>query len=349
MRTTRPIQSYFSSLVTKLLPACENDLPHAARELRWMVEGIIQRRSPSAHLFPRAALGRIPAPCELSPELARLEVDERCTQVERKILERWVEDRVIRKKPLQYILGTHPFCGLEFRVKSPVLIPRWETEEIVLRLIDELRPYLAERRQHSSGSRPFRILDLCTGSGCIALSLAYYLPQGSAHVTAVDISSSALQLARVNQRRLGVSPSILDIRWADLWDDGVMQFLPKSSNPAADNTSLESRFDLIISNPPYVSESEYAALTDDVKLWEDEGALVAAEEGTAFYSRIANCAKRWLLNSSASDSAPSLPSIVFEIGSSQGARVKDILEGKGFEDVSVIKDLTQRDRCVYAR
>ncbi|TPX58989.1 hypothetical protein PhCBS80983_g02768 [Powellomyces hirtus] len=324
-----------------MLPACENDKAWASREVRWMLEGILERRNRPAHYFPRpsssgmASRGYLPV-SDMDPS-----VEDLCTKAEAARLESWVHKRSVEKMPLQYILGSQPFCGFELKVKPPTLIPRWETEEWTIRIAEILHPHLQARvASPASRSNPFRILDLCTGTGCVGIGLAYLLPDNSVHVTAGDIAKSAVNLARINTRRVGIPPSAIDVRWVDVWGDGVMQHL--GAGPDG-----QPQFDLVVSNPPYVTPEEYANLDDNVRLWEDHGALVAEKNGTAFHERIAKCASKFLLRKDAhGGKCHGLPRIVLEIGESQGAAVAKFVEAAGFQNVQVWQDLAKADRCV---
>ncbi|KND01725.1 HemK family methyltransferase [Spizellomyces punctatus DAOM BR117] len=331
----QPGRALYNSLVTRLLPACDNDSQAAARELKWMVEKLHSRRSRSAYYFPRPSR---PSPIPtFAPTILERSLSELCTVEEQRRLDQWIYERVEKKRPLQYLLGTQPFCGLELKVRRPTLIPRWETEEWTMKLIDALKPHIATRSSHEK--EPFRILDLCTGTGCIAISLAHHLSGiGDVHVTAADISASALRLTRVNARRLDISPSLLDVQWVDVWDDGVVQHL---------GGHVSRRFDMIVSNPPYVSKQEFLELDEDVKEWEDHCALIADNNGTAFHERIAFVAQRWLLKpASETDSRVPIPRLVTEIGSEQASRVTQIMQNSGFSQICVWRDLAKAARCV---
>jgi release factor glutamine methyltransferase len=191
--------------------------------------------------------------------------------------------------------------------------------------------YVKEAAQATQADKPMRILDLCTGSGCIALALARHLPAHSADIQAVDVSASALSLARLNAYELAeqlsnnVTFSSMDILSTD-------QF---SGEP----------FDLIVSNPPYVTHAEYDALTPDVKDWEDPGALVAENDGMAFHLHIAKAiGTRGILS-------PRLawPRLVMEIGGShQVSSITSALHENGFSNVQVWKDLAGKDRAIAA-
>jgi len=238
-----------------------------------------------------------------------------------------VNDRVQHHKPLQYILGTQPFADLDIVTHPPTLIPRWETEEWVYRLLGYVK------QQRLDGQR-LRILDLCTGSGCIALALARNLQPNSADISAVDVSESALELSRLNAKIL--APQLYNPVTISRMD-----VLKANSFSVDDNHP----FDLIVSNPPYVTHAEYADLTPDVKVWEDRGALVAENDGMAFHLHIANIiGKRGALSRRLH-----WPRLVMEIGGShQVDTITKALQDNGLPDVQVWKDLAGKDRAIAA-
>ena len=171
-------------------------------------------------------------------------------------------DKLINKNmPLAYLLGSTPFCGLDIITKPPVLIPRPETEEWTANLIDQLQ---------SVRNEPLWILDLCTGSGCIALALADALPKAKVYGT--DIGDAALALAQENARHNHITNATF------LYSDLFAQ-IPK-----------EFTFDLIVGNPPYIDEKEWNTLEKSVTQWEDRNALIAPDHGLALIKRIIDTA-----------------------------------------------------------
>jgi len=181
-----------------------------------------------------------------------------------------LEQMTVRRlagEPLQYILGTQPFGHLELIVRKPVLIPRPETEDWTIRLASLLSP---------SPERPFNLLDLCTGSGCIPLLLCHLWPMGSLRAVGVDKSHDALQLAKDNAKHVNVP--LLDLQssenakensfsvlHADIFDKTFIQ-TPKISNMQP--------FDVVTSNPPYIPKHEYNGLPSSVREFEDPAALL---------------------------------------------------------------------------
>ncbi|KAI9256693.1 S-adenosyl-L-methionine-dependent methyltransferase [Sporodiniella umbellata] len=227
-----------SRWIQKLLKVCDGDLAHAKKQLQWLREKV------------------------LMDSRGKIERGWTLTTLEKQRLDEWVDQRVIQHKPLQYILGTQPFCELDIVTRPPTLIPRWETEEWTDRLIELLKRYV--------GPGKMRILDACTGTGCIALALSSGLPKDSVEITGIDLSRRAIELSEHN-RALHASRLRNPVRFEqrDLMDSCA-------SYP----------FDLIVSNPPYVTHEEYKELTPDVKQWEDKRALVADDQGTRIHRQL---------------------------------------------------------------
>ncbi len=208
--------------------------------------------------------------------------------------------------PVQYITGYQNFMGLEFMVSKDVLIPRMDTEtlvEEVLRL----------------GLSNVRVLDICTGSGCILLSILKYV-YGSSGV-GVDISDGALGVAKANSEALGIDATFIK---SDMFEN-----IPK-----------DERFDIVVSNPPYIRSDVIGTLMSEVKDYEPLLALDGSEDGLKFYRIIADRAPEYLNNGGM---------LFLEIGYDQGAEVSALLSAAGFMDVEVIKDLSGLDRVVSGR
>ena len=220
--------------------------------------------------------------------------------------------------PIQYIMGQAPFYGLDFEVNENVLIPRPETEGLVTKAIDLIR-------HHPQDNKTLRILDLCTGSGCIAISLAYTLRltmrERNCKISASDISLDALIVARKNAGQHGLRDDI-DFIQSDLFD------------------SIADRYDLIISNPPYISSYEMPNLPKEV-LREPHRALLGGGDGLDFYRRIASEASGFLNTGG---------HVIMEIGYAQREAVIDIIDEAGkFRIVEIVKDFNAIDRIVVAR
>lgn len=214
-----------------------------------------------------------------------------------------------RKKhiPLQHITGSQEFMGLEFIVTPDVLIPRYDTERLVEEVI-----------KVSEGKS---VLDLCTGSGCIALSiLKLGNPTG---VTASDISDKALDVAKKNYNRLfgDFSETTCNFLHSDMFKE------------------IDSRFDIIVSNPPYIKPCDIKELMPEVRDFEPYSALDGGEDGLDFYRIIAKEAESHLNEGGM---------LFLEIGYDQGDDVTKLLEACGYHDISVIKDYAGLDRVVKA-
>lgn len=234
------------------------------------------------------------------------------------LLKEWIDEIVIHHKPIAYILGNVPFGPLTIAVKPPILIPRSETEEWVLQIIEQIK---------QSGAQKLRILDLCTGSGCIALLFAYMLPD--AQVYAIDISDDAIALATENMKHLNIAN--VTIIKSDLFDQ-----LPQMT------------YDLIISNPPYITADEYNELAPSVSAWEDKGALYAQDEGLSIIKQIITQAPLYL-NPNQIVQEQHINQLYIEIGWKQGNIVSKLMEQKGYTNVTVTKDSAQKDRVVSGR
>ncbi|MDR1939050.1 MAG: peptide chain release factor N(5)-glutamine methyltransferase [Tannerellaceae bacterium] len=249
--------------------------------------------------------------CGLQPHQVLMSKDKELSGTEKYAVRQMVE-RLKQWEPIQYITGEAPFYGLSFRVAPPVLIPRPETEELVEHIV----------KDHSG--RKVKILDIGTGSGCIAVSLAHSLP-GSG-VTALDVSGEALRIAKENARRNKVDVSFV------LTD--ILSLRQASKDVAGD-------FDLIVSNPPYVRESEKACMEKNVLLYEPPQALfVADNDPLVFYRAIARFAKGKLRESG---------TLYFEINAQLGKETVDALKEEGYGKVELIRDLPGKDRIIKAQ
>ena len=222
-----------------------------------------------------------------------------------------VEDilaRLKQREPLQYILQEAPFCGLSFHVEKGVLIPRPETEELVEWIVSDCQK-----------AGKVRILDIGTGSGCIPVALAERLPE--AEVASCDISAEALRVAAVNVKRYGGKVTLFQ---ADILQDE----LP------------DCRVDVLVSNPPYITESERGEMEANVLDWEPELALFVPDtDPLRFYRRIAQKGLDWLTEGGA---------LYFEINRAYGAETVRMLEECGYRDIALRKDLSGNDRMIKA-
>ncbi|MBI5560693.1 MAG: peptide chain release factor N(5)-glutamine methyltransferase [Deltaproteobacteria bacterium] len=273
----------------------KSGLGEAGKEALFMVARLIDARPPALHAL----------------SLRRLDASEL------KLLKEWIERR-IRREPLQYILGETEFWGLNFKVGPKVLIPRPETEHLVSEGIKVLKD-----RQNPL------ILDLSTGSGCIAVALAKELPQ--ARVVATDISADALAWASENAGINGVA--------------GRIRFLEGNLFEALDSIGsmrgfLPTLFDLIISNPPYVKSSEVFGLEPEVALHEPLLALDGGEDGLYFIRRVIGEAPQHLKPAGV---------LIVEMGYGQSEDIRRIMAAsKGFGRFEIKKDYSAIERVLSA-
>jgi release factor glutamine methyltransferase len=214
------------------------------------------------------------------------------------------------REPLAYILGEKEFWSLPFEVGPAVLIPRPESETVVEAVLGQL----PER------DRPLRVLDLGVGSGCLLLALLSELPRATG--LGVDDSAAALALARRNAERLGLAARA-DFRQGH-WGAGVRE-----------------RFDVIVSNPPYVAERDWDALQPEIRAFEPKAALVAGPDGLAAYRALAPQCARLLLTQGGL--------CALEIGLAQSDAVAALLAAKGLVVTKRARDLAGIERCLVAR
>lgn len=212
--------------------------------------------------------------------------------------------------PLQHITGEKEFMGYPFCVNEHVLIPRQDTEILVEEAIQVMRPKM-------------KVLDMCTGSGCIVLSILkmcrekYYMTdlQG----IGADVSEEALKVARENGRRLGVP-----VTWIQ---SDLFAKIPE-----------EEKYDVIVSNPPYIETAVIDTLQEEVRLHDPYIALDGKEDGLYFYRRIISEAGKYLKTQG---------KLMFEIGCDQAEAVEELMKNAGYEQITVKKDLAGLDRVVY--
>jgi release factor glutamine methyltransferase len=212
--------------------------------------------------------------------------------------------------PLAYILGEWEFFSLPFFTEAPMLVPRPETEHLVETVLDEV------------GEKGGRVLDIGTGTGCVAVSIAKNCP--TCHVTATDIRQEALDLARRNAERHGVGARIT-FRLGDLF-----AALPEDTE----------RFKVICSNPPYVEEPAWEGLDPVIRLHEDPGALLAGPEGLDIIRRLVELAPRHLEPGGL---------LAFEMGMGQYEQVQNILKCHNYRGIRCVRDLAGIERIAVAR
>lgn len=208
--------------------------------------------------------------------------------------------------PLQHLTGVQEFMGLEFRVNEHVLIPRQDTEILIETALEKINT-----------KKPLRVLDMCTGSGCILLSvLSYGRKKCEITGVGVDVSDKALQVAKENARNLQV-----DAEWieSDLF------------------SGVSEKFDMILSNPPYIPSAVIKTLQPEVREHDPLLALDGKEDGLYFYRKIIEESRNYLQPGGC---------LIFEIGAEQGEAVSSYLKQNGFVQVAVKKDLTGLDRVV---
>ncbi|MCC8137054.1 MAG: peptide chain release factor N(5)-glutamine methyltransferase [Clostridiales bacterium] len=249
--------------------------------------------------------------------------------------------------PLQRLTGKQEFMGLSFRVNENVLIPRWDTETLVQLALQKLEAYAAamkngiggdlsetvpekEETSGRQGGQELRVLDLCTGSGCIAVSLAKHweqLPGQAAglRITASDISEEAVAAARENAERLQADVRVIR-------SDMFSEF--ESDGPES------SRFHMIVSNPPYIRTAVIEELSEEVRSHEPRIALDGGEDGLDFYRKIIRESCGYLMPGGW---------LLLEIGFDQGNAVTQLMRQNGFSEVAVAKDLPGHDRVVSGR
>lgn len=229
--------------------------------------------------------------------------DREVSEAEEEQYRKALEQRAVHV-PLQHLLGYQDFMGLRFQVNEYVLIPRQDTEI----LVEEAMRYLHDG---------MRILDLCTGSGCILLSLLHY--SNDCEGTGVDISKEALQVAALNAELLDIKADFLK---SDLYE------------------KVTGKFDLLVSNPPYIERKVIPTLMEEVREYDPYIALDGGEDGLDFYRRIIGGAQDYLKRGG---------QILMEIGSGQAKAVSELLREAGFKEIDVCRDFAGLDRVVSGR
>jgi release factor glutamine methyltransferase len=223
-------------------------------------------------------------------------------------------DQRCQGKPVQYITGKQEFMGLELETCEKVLIPRGDTEIIVEKLLEL-----------SDKNRALNIIDMCTGTGAIAVGLSHFLPLAA--VTAVDISEDAVQCCTRNIIKHGLQNRVRVVR-SNLFED-----LTRSE--------ITNNIDMVVSNPPYIPTNDIADLSVNVKDYEPMLALDGGRDGLDFYRRIIIDAVRCLRSGGI---------LAFEIGYNQGQDIMNIIKESGsYYDLECFKDLAGLDRCIIAR
>ena len=260
-------------------------------------------------------------------------------EVPEEVLERFSVMLERRKKhePLQYILGFQEFMGLQFLVTPDVLIPRQDTELLAEKGIEAAGHAISLRKKslqkECENAEPVRILDLCTGSGCVAVSVADgadrilaeyedcgYKGKVCVSVTAADISEAAVKVAEKNAEINKTERVAVSFKVSDLFSE------------------TEGKFDVITANPPYVKASSIEILMPEINRYEPWLALDGGADGLVFYRRIVAEAPGYLKNGGR---------LIMEMDDDQGPAVADMLKNRGFCNVAVYRDLTGADRVAY--
>jgi len=241
--------------------------------------------------------------CKIEHSYYYVHGEEDITQDAQKEYEIAVQKRA-EHIPLQYIIGEQEFMGLRFKVNSNVLIPRQDTETLVEQVLKIVKPGM-------------KVLDLCTGSGCVLISVLKNAPELTGMGS--DISKTALLVAKENAKLHEV-----DAEWvrSDLFDN------------------ITETFDVIMANPPYIPTGEILSLMPEVRDFEPENALDGGADGLDFYRKIAGQVKDYLNPGGY---------VYMEIGYDQGEAVSELMRNAGFTEVEVIKDLARNDRVVKGK
>lgn len=241
---------------------------------------------------------------EFNENLA-LELTEEDEQKYFQLIKKHIKDDT----PLSHLVGFEYFYDRKFRVTNDVLSPRMETEELVYKVID----YIKE-----NDLRNIKILDLCTGSGIIGITLKKELEEFDVEITASDISSRALMVAKENASSLEADISFVE---SDLF------------------SNIQDKFDIIVSNPPYIAHDDKKTIKENVLNYDPHLALFADEEGMYFYRNIVEVARQYLTEKGI---------IFFEIGYNQKEKINILGENNGFKTV-VYKDINGRDRIAVLK
>lgn len=211
--------------------------------------------------------------------------------------------------PIQYLLGEKEFMGLDLYIEEGVLVPRSDTEILVEFIIDYINKNYKDIR--------IDVLDLCSGSGAISLSIAKYCPNTS--VYGIDIGNIPIKVANINKERLGLTN-------VDFIKGDIFEPLPE-----------DKRFSIIVSNPPYIPKEEIRSLQPEVGFFEPKLALDGGDDGLDFYRKISKEAKLYLNKKGL---------LAYEIGYNQANEVRDILIKEGYINIEIIKDLQGLDRVI---
>lgn len=242
--------------------------------------------------------------CKIDHTFYYMHIDEEMPQELQHEFDVLIKKRAERV-PLQYITGEQEFMGMTFHVNSNVLIPRQDTETLVEEALKVVKPGM-------------KILDMCTGSGCVLISILNNVHGVEGY--GYDISKQAINVAKENAK-LNDVPAVFER--SNLFEDVV-----------------EEKFQVIVSNPPYIRSEEIPLLMPEVSEFEPHEALDGKEDGLYFYRKIIDESRAYLAEGGY---------LLFEIGYDQGWAVSSMMREAGFEEVKVIKDLARNDRVVSGR
>jgi release factor glutamine methyltransferase len=291
------------------------DITHYINEIRSKIASVYDDET----LCQQYAWWILQAVCDKTKTELIMQETFTLSSVQQKKIDMWLWQLVEDKMPLQYVLGSVPFADCDILVQSPTLIPRPETEEWCLYVIEHLQ--LLDNKK-------IKILDLCTGSGCIAIALSHHLPR--AEIVATDNADTAVELTEKNLEHNKIR-NVIIIK-SDLFES-----IPRGM-----------LFDIIVANPPYIAQSEFDDLDESVTCWEDHNALVADDDGLAIIKKIIVQAPAFIhINNEMHQK--NIPQVVIEIGYEQGTAVKNLMDTAGYNDVLVHKDLEGKDRFVTGR
>lgn len=284
---------------------------HYGQVYKWGKEQLESAEIAEAELDARLLLEYV---CGTDRNTLLIHGDREVSEKEYKCYVNYIAERK-KHVPLQYITGVQEFMGLEFAVNEHVLIPRQDTEI----LVEEVMRHLHDG---------MRILDMCTGSGCILLSLLYYSNDCTGIGT--DISQDALSVARENADKLKALKNGLNV---DFIRSDLFEQLEKNTEDRCTGP-----FEIIVANPPYIKSDIIETLMPEVKEYEPRSALDGKEDGLFFYRKIIKQAGNYLTGGG---------ELFFEIGYDQGADVKAMMEEAGYSEVEVVKDFAGLDRVVH--
>ena len=268
--------------------------------------------------------------CNLSRHQQILRKDIQLSHSENNSIQTIIE-RLRNLEPIQYVFGETEFYGLTFEVGPPVLIPRPETEELVHRILHEFKGIKSSEDLKKSPVSTINMLDIGTGSGCIAITLAKHLSDSAMY--ALDISDDALQIAKRNAQRNNVS--------VQFFHADILTYPPLEEAEGGHYFHSLPQFNLIVSNPPYVKNSEKSAMKPNVLDYEPHSALfVPDDDPILFYRHIAEFAL---------DKLTANGILYFEINPSCSEMIGAMLSQKGFSDIDIYKDLSEKERFIKGK